>query len=214
MSSSAGLVVQCALFMMMMMYCTQCSVDYTVEHQLSATSAWTVRGRLLMDVTARSGSLSIHDWSDQEMDEWHALSRQSQSMYKLRIKLSDTNYLSASVLACQLKRGDERIILHSDFDGNLIAFDYFTTNPACTDSALSSSSSSSSSSSLPKTLQKSVEDISILSGDKADGPFFAEYEISPPKKEQQSLWGKYWWIILIVGFVVLQSVAASAGGGQ
>eukprot|EP00483_Globobulimina_turgida_P008466 UN08483 len=108
------------------------TMDYIVEHSLNAMD-WTTRGRLLMDNTARSGSLSIHDWSDDEIDEWNELSKASNSFYRLRIAISENNYLIASVLTCQLNRGDERIILHSDLDDNLIGFDYYTTNPSCYD---------------------------------------------------------------------------------
>jgi len=178
-----------------------------VEHSLSGE--WTARGRLLIDQSARSGSLSIHDWSDDEIDEWNELSKSANSFYKLRIKVSENKYLISSVLACQLKRGDERILLHSDSNGNLIGFDYYTTNPSCGEPGKSSLKTGSSS--LPKSLQKTVE-VSMSFGDKGDSPYMPEYEIAPPKQEQQSFWSKYWWMILIGGFVVLQSVAASAGG--
>merc|ERR1712113_306262 len=189
------------------------------EHSLSISGSdneikWKNRGRLLIDHTARSGSLSIHDWTDDEIDEFNELAKSPNSFYKLRIKTSDNTYLIASLLTCQLNRGDERIILHSDSDQNLIGFDYYTSNPSCSDySSLSKKGrkrTSSSSGALPKSLQKTVE-VSMSFGDKGDSPYMPEYEIAPPQKEQTSFWSKYWWIILIVGFVVLQSVAAGAG---
>ena len=117
----------------------------------------------------------------------------------------------ASVLTCQLNRGDERIILHSDSDGNLVGFDYYTTNPSCSDlSGLSKKGKKKGAiSGLPKTLQKTME-VSMSFGDKGDSPYMPEYEIAPPKQAQQSFWSKYWWMILIGGFVLLQSMAAGA----
>ena len=192
--------------------------DYMVQHTLSTSGhdnelQWSDRGRLLIDHTARSGSLSIHDWSDDEIDEWNDLAKSPNAFYKLRIETSDNSYLMASVLACQLNRGDERIILHSDSDGNLIGFDYYTTNPSCSDynSLSKKGRKKKSSSGLPKSLQKTVE-VSMSFGDKGDSPYMPEYEIAPPKKESSTFWSKYWWIILVVGFVLLQSVAAGAAG--
>ena len=183
------------------------------------------RGRLIIDHTARSGSLSIHDWTDDEIEAWNELAKSPNSFYKLRIKTNDNNdnndnnddnSLIASVLTCQLKRGDERIILHSDSDGHLIGFDYYTTNSLCSD--ISSSTKSKGlkkkkkflSDGLPKSLEKSVV-VSMSFGDKGESPFSPEYELSPPKKDQPSFWSKYWWIILIVGFVFIQSLGAASG---
>eukprot|EP01084_Bolivina_argentea_P312553 541124_1 len=191
----------------------ECKTDYIVEHSLNGLD-WKTRGRLLIDYTARSGSISIHDWTDDEIDEWNELSKESKSFYKLRIKISENKNLISSVLTCQLNRGDERIVLHSDSDYNLVGFDYYTTNPSCYDvssNVRSKKRKKITSNSIPKSLQKGVE-VSMSFGDKGDSPFMAEYEIQPPKKETTSFWSKYWWIILIVGFVVLQSVASGAAG--
>ena len=113
----------------------------------------------------------------------------------------------SSVLKCHLfsNRAEERIILHSDDNGNLIGFDHFTTNSFCDKNQKNKKNKNS----LPKTLEKSVQ-VSMSFGDKGDSPYLPEYEIAPPKKEEKSFWSRYWWIILIVGFVILQSVAAGA----
>ena len=178
----------------------ECKSDYMVEHQIvsssaSSSSLWSTRGRLLIDPTARSGALSIHDWTDDEIDAWTELAKSPNSFYKLRIQISENDYLISSVLTCQLNRGDERITLHSDSNGNLIGFDYYTTNPSCSDYSGLSSSRKQSASTIPKSLQKSVE-VSMSFGDRADVPFMPDYEISPPKKEQQSFWSKYWYVSL------------------
>ena len=196
----------------------QCKTDFTVEHCLSPSGSdsemqWSPRGRLLIDQTARSGSLSIHDWSDDEMDQWTELAKGKNSFYRLRIKTGDDTYLMASVLTCQLNRGDERIILHSDSEGTLVGFDYYTTNPSCSEYGKLSKKGKKKGaiSGLPKTLQKTME-VSMSFGDKGDSPYMPEYEVAPPKQAQQSFWGKYWWVILVAGFVLLQSMAAGAQG--
>ena len=47
--------------------------DYTVEHCLSLPNekdVWNERGRLIIDHTSRSGSLSMHEWTDEEIEQW------------------------------------------------------------------------------------------------------------------------------------------------
>ena len=195
------IIISCLLFK-----CECNNNDYFVEHNFFS-SDWSLRGRLLIDKTSRSGSLSIHDWTDDEIEKWN--DDKNNLFYKLRIKINENNYLTSSVLKCQLlNRGEERIILHSDDNGNLIGFDYYTTNSFCNNNNLKKNKNKNK---IPKSLEKSVQ-VSMSFGDKGDSPYLAEYEISPPKKEQTSFWSKYWWVILIVGFVLLQSVAASAAG--
>lgn len=209
--------------------------DYVVEHSL-ANNKWSVRGRLIIDFSSKSGSLSIHEWTAEEISDWEQLLKDSRSgYYTLRILTGDemkgnvsldsysmTSSISSSVRACQLMFAEERIVLHSDSHQNIIGFDYETSNPACISNKnrnrrrkrkkkkRDENENEISEDLLPRCLQKSTS-ISISMGDKGDTPYMPDYEVTPPKTEEKSFWSKYWWMILIGGFLLLQTLAAGVG---
>ncbi|ETO25035.1 hypothetical protein RFI_12107 [Reticulomyxa filosa] len=185
--------------------------DYIVEHSLSPTgeeSDWQLRGRLLIDHTSRSGLLSAHEWTDEEIEKFDAL-YQGNGYYKLRIKSTAENSkfflfifdgeLVNSILACQLIKGDEQIVLHADSNGRINGFDYFSTNPKC------HTTKTKGSNQLPSSLTKSVE-VSMSFGDRGESPFAPEYEASPKIKDQPSFFSKYWWAIGLFGFMMFANI--------
>lgn len=160
--------------------------QYIVEHSLSIEGEkdnWLNRGELIIDHSSRSGSLSIHEWNDNEIELLNKLLKSKNGYYKLKI-----NNLIQSIRICELTKSDERIILHSDSFGNLIGFDYITSNPLCINKKTRKKNKDDSI--VPQTLIKSI-DVSISFGDKGDEPFIPEYEIAPPKIEQKSFFQKY-----------------------
>ena len=189
--------------------------SYMVEHSFSFdgnnnSDIWLFRSELIIDHSSRSGSLNIHEWNDDEINELNKLINNNNNLngyYKLKIN----NKLINSIKLCQLINGNEYIILHTNNYGNLIGFDYLTTNPLCLKNKKQRKINNNNN--IPLTLLKAI-DVTISFGIKGDEPFIPEYQLTPPQQQQKSIFQRYWYIILIVGFMLVSNIAGSVAGAK